>query len=88
MAAVPPDRGAAGPVRTRNANYRSTIYKDKHGRWIGRVTMDLRDNGRSDRRHVRGATRAEVARKVRALERERDNEGYSGGGARFVTDFR
>jgi integrase len=73
MAAVPPDRGAAGPVRTRNANYRSTIYQDKHGRWIGRVTMGLRDNGRSDRRHVRGATRAEVARKVRALERERDN---------------
>jgi integrase len=73
MAAVPPEQGALGPRRTRNPNYRSTIYQDKHGRWVGRVTVGVRDNGRSDRRHVRGATRAEVALKVRALERERDN---------------
>jgi integrase len=73
MAAVPPKQGTQGPRRTRSPNYRSTIYQDKHGRWVGRVTMGVRDNGRSDRRHVRGATRAEVARKVRALERERDS---------------
>jgi integrase len=35
--------------------------------------MGTRDNGRADRRHVRGATRAEVALKVRKLERERDS---------------
>jgi integrase len=70
---VPPEQDTPGPRRTRNSNYRSTIYQDKHGRWVGRVTMGVRDNGRSDRRHVRGATRAEVTRKVRALERERDS---------------
>jgi integrase len=73
MAAVPPEEGSPVPHRTRTANYRSTIYQDKHGRWVGRVTIGVRDNGRSDRRHVRGATRAEVARKVRVLERERDS---------------
>ena len=35
--------------------------------------MGVRDDGKADRRHVRGATRAEVARKVRALERERES---------------
>lgn len=35
--------------------------------------MGTRDDGRPDRRHVRGQTRAEVARKVRALERARES---------------
>ena len=41
--AVPPEPGAPTLRRTRNPNYRSTIYKDKHGRWVGRVTMGIRD---------------------------------------------
>jgi integrase len=73
MAAVPPKVGNSEPRRSRNANLRSTIYQGKDGRWQGRVTMGVRDDGRVDRRHTRGATRAEVARKVRALERERDS---------------
>jgi integrase len=59
--------------RSRNANLGSTIYQGKNGRWQGRVTIGVRDDGRADRRHVRGATRAGVARKVRALEQERDS---------------
>ena len=51
---------------------RSSIYQDKIGKWHGRVTMGVRDDGHYDRRHVRGVTRPEVARKVRDLERERD----------------
>ena len=57
----------------RNANWRSSIYQDKRGRWHGRVTMGVRDDGKADRRHVRGGTRPEVARKVRALEQARDS---------------
>ena len=73
MAAVPPDVDTSESRRSRNANFRSTIYQSKDGRWHGRVTMGVRDDGRADRRHVRGVSRAEVARKVRALERERDS---------------
>lgn len=40
--------------------------------WHGRVTVGVQDDGRPDRRHVRGKTRNEVAEKVRALERQRD----------------
>ena len=73
MAAVPPEKDTSQTRRSRNANFRSSIYQGKDGRWQGRVTMGVRDDGRADRRHVRGATRAEVARKVRALEREHDS---------------
>jgi len=51
---------------------RSTIYQDNDGRWHGRVTVGVRDDGRPDRRHVRGKTRSEVAKKVRTLEKDRD----------------
>jgi integrase len=50
---------------------RSTIYQGDDERWQGRVTVGVRDDGRPDRRHVRGKTRSEVAEKVRALERDR-----------------
>lgn len=58
--------------RTRNPNLRSTIYQGNDGRWHGRVTVGVRDDGRPDRRHVRGKSKSEVSQKVRALERERD----------------
>jgi integrase len=50
----------------------STMYKDKDGRWHGYVSMGTKAGGKRDRRHVQGATRAEVAGKVRELEKRRD----------------
>lgn len=51
----------------------SSIYKGSDGYWHGRVTVGVKNNGRPDRRHVQAMTEAEVIRKVRALERERDS---------------
>lgn len=56
----------------RAANGRSSVYRSDDGRWHGRVTMGVRDDGRADRRHVTGRTQREVVQKVRALERARD----------------
>jgi integrase len=56
----------------RNPNGASSIYQGSDGSWHGRVTVGIRDNGKPDRRHVRGKTKAEVTLKVRKLERERD----------------
>jgi integrase len=75
--AVPPKEETPRPRRTRNPNYRSTIYQTKDGYWHGRVTIGARDDGQSDRRHIGGKTRSEVAEKVRALERDRDRARYA-----------
>jgi integrase len=56
----------------RNPNGRSTIYQTEDGKWHGRVTMGLRDDGKPDRRHVERKSKAEVVAKVRELEKERD----------------
>jgi integrase len=48
------------------------VYLGADGAWHGRVTIGACDDGRPDRRHVRGRTEAEVVRKVRKLERDRD----------------
>ena len=58
---------------TRAPNGASTIYEDKTGRWHGRVTMGVRDDGKPDRRHIERKTRAEVTRAVRELEKQRDS---------------
>ncbi|HEX4100244.1 MAG TPA: tyrosine-type recombinase/integrase [Pseudonocardiaceae bacterium] len=59
---------------TRNANGRSSIYySDKDKCWHGYVTVGVKDTGRADRRHVRGQSQTEVTKKVRKLERERDD---------------
>ncbi|MDP9798316.1 integrase [Catenuloplanes nepalensis] len=50
----------------------ASIYQGSDGRWHGRVTMGVRDDGRPDRRHVSAKTEAEVTRKVRDLEKDRD----------------
>lgn len=50
--------------RTRQTNGRS-------GRWHGRVTAAVRDDGKPDRRHVERKTRAEVTEAVRELEKHR-----------------
>lgn len=56
----------------RKPNGASTIYKGADGYWHGRVTVGTQNDGRADRRHVRGKTEAAVTRKVRDLERQRD----------------
>ncbi|SCL15178.1 tyrosine-type recombinase/integrase [Micromonospora inyonensis] len=57
----------------RKPNGASSIYKGSDGSWHGRVTVGVQDDGKPDRRHVRGKTEAVVTKKVRQLERERDN---------------
>jgi integrase len=58
---------------SRAPNGAATIYLAKDGRWHGRVTVGTRDDGIPDRRHTSAKTEAEVVRKVRALERDRDS---------------
>lgn len=63
---------------------RSTIYMDRRGYWHGRVTVGVRDDGHPDRRHVGAKTKAEVAERVRALERERDQGTVRKAGERWT----
>lgn len=44
--------------RSRQPNGRSSIYLGKDGKWHGRVTVGIRDDGKPDRRHVERKTRA------------------------------
>lgn len=59
--------------KSRQPNGASSIYQGKDGRWHGRVTVGIKDDGTPDRRHVSRKTRAEVTKKVRELERQRDS---------------
>ena len=56
----------------RKANGESSIYQDANGTWHGKVSMGLKDNGERDRRHVTGRRRADVLRKNRVLEQQRE----------------
>lgn len=56
----------------RKANGRSSIFLGTDERWHGYVTMGAKDNGKTDRRHVQGASEKIVTSKVRALEKKRD----------------
>ncbi len=56
----------------RNANGESSIYLGKDGYWHGRVTVGVKDDGKTDRRHVKRKKRADVVARVRELERLRD----------------
>jgi integrase len=59
---------------TRAPNGASTIYYSEYdGRWHGRVTVGVLDDGRPDRRHVKRKTEAEVSRAVQKLEQERSS---------------
>ncbi len=57
----------------RNANGESTVYEGKDGRWHGRVTVGVRDDGSADRRHVSRKTEKAVRAAVRKLESDRDS---------------
>ncbi|MFI1969787.1 tyrosine-type recombinase/integrase [Streptomyces cinnamoneus] len=59
-------------TKSRQPNGASSIYQAADGRWHGRVTVGVKDDGTPDRRHVSSKTRAEVTKKVRELERQRD----------------
>lgn len=58
---------------TRAPNGASSIYQGKDGKWHGRVTVGVRDDGKADRRHIERKTEAEVINAVRELERQRDS---------------
>ncbi|MEU3494445.1 site-specific integrase [Kitasatospora cineracea] len=59
--------------RAKRPDGTSSIYFGKDGSWHGRVTVGVRDDGTPDRRHVMSKKgEAEVIRKVRELEKQRD----------------
>ncbi|MGW4309967.1 tyrosine-type recombinase/integrase [Streptomyces californicus] len=62
----------ASASKSRQPNGASSIYLGKDGRWHGRVTVGVKDDGTPDRRHVSRKTRPEVTKVVRELERQRD----------------
>ncbi|EOT03937.1 site-specific integrase [Streptomyces noursei] len=68
------------PRTSRQPNGASSIYLGKDGRWHGRVTVGVRDDGTPDRRHVSRKTRAEVTKAVRDLEKQRDSTGVAKAG--------
>ncbi|MFD6415844.1 tyrosine-type recombinase/integrase [Streptomyces sp. NPDC060194] len=59
-------------MSTRKANMESSIYLGSDGWWHGRVTMGVKNDGSPDRRHRRARTKTEVRRKVKELEKLRD----------------
>ncbi|MEU4801063.1 site-specific integrase [Actinosynnema sp. NPDC023587] len=61
------------PEGTRAPNGASSIYLGSDGKWHGRITMGVKDNGEPDRRHVKRASETEVLKAVRELERQRDS---------------
>ncbi|MCR8574623.1 tyrosine-type recombinase/integrase [Streptomyces sp. Isolate_219] len=56
----------------RNPNMESSVYEGSDGWLHGRVTMGMKNDGSPDRRHRRAKTEPEVRRKVKDLERLRD----------------
>ena len=58
---------------TRAPNGASSIYLGVDGKWHGRVTVGVKDDGSPDRRHVERRTEGEVIAAVRKLERERES---------------
>jgi integrase len=62
-----------GERMKRRPNGASSIYKGGDGKWHGRVTVGVRDDGKPDRRHVERKTEAEVILAVRKLEQQRDS---------------
>lgn len=54
----------------------SSKYRGADGRWHARITMGTRLDGRPDRKHVNRATKTELDRAVRDLERSRDTGQY------------
>lgn len=61
------------PKRPKRPDGASSIYFGKDGYFHGRVTVGVRDDGKPDRRHVMSkVSEAEVIKKVRELEKQRE----------------
>jgi integrase len=72
---------------TRATNGRSSIFHSEHDNsWHGYVTVGVTDHGAPDRRHLRGKTRAAVTKKVRDLERRRDEGNVRKPGQTWTVD--
>ena len=61
----------------RRPNMRSSIYLGNDGLWHGWVTVGVKADGSADRRHRKAGTEAEVTRKVRELESQRESGSVS-----------
>ncbi|WP_049562992.1 tyrosine-type recombinase/integrase [Nonomuraea sp. SBT364] len=68
----------------RKPNGASSIYLGKDGKWHGRVTVGVKDNGKPDRRHIERRTEAEVIKAVREMERQRDGGSVRKAGQRWT----
>ena len=61
------------PEGSRRPNGASSIYfSESDGKWHGWVTVGVRDNGKTDRRHVQRKDEGDVIEAVRELEKQRD----------------
>jgi integrase len=69
---------------TRAPNGAASIYLGSDGRWHGRVTVGVKDDGSPDRPHVSAKTEAEVLAKVRKLEKDRDAGNVRKSGKRWT----
>ncbi|MFV6032326.1 tyrosine-type recombinase/integrase [Streptomyces sp. NPDC056264] len=58
----------------RKLNMESSVYFGADGWWHGRVTMGVKSDGSPDRRHRRAKTETEIKRKVKELEKLRDEQ--------------
>ncbi|MFI1738648.1 tyrosine-type recombinase/integrase [Streptomyces sioyaensis] len=73
-------------AKNRQPNGASSIYLGKDGRWHGRVTVGVKDDGTPDRRHISRKTRAEATKAVRELERQRDSTGVRKAGQTWTVE--
>lgn len=67
-------------------NGEGTVYYGNDGRWHGRVTVGVRDDGRPDRRHVTGRSEAAVRTKIRNLERARNTGNLAKAGETWTVE--
>ncbi|MBW4719634.1 tyrosine-type recombinase/integrase [Saccharothrix obliqua] len=74
------------PEGTRRPNGASTIYEGSDGKWHGRVTMGVKDDGTPDRRHVKRKTEVEVIKRVQELEQERNSGQASAPGRTWTVE--
>ena len=71
-------------TRPKKPHGESTVYLGADGRWHGRVTVGVRDDGSADRRHVARKSEAAVRRAVRELERKRADGILPAAGVRWT----
>jgi integrase len=77
---------SSGKSGGRKPNGASTVYKGKDGKWHGRVTVGVKDDGTPDRRHVERRTHADVLDAVRELEKQRDEGNVRQAGQKWTVE--